>query len=139
MNKSVCYVCRNGQRTVVMILLRRIDAELKPLLKKIDRLVDRNRAAGLRSFGVLISDQSTKATSAVQTFAFNNKISIPLAVAGKNAAATGNQNLSPDAAITVVLYRKRKVVQTWSYRAGELKPADVNGIVMRIKRFATIE
>ena len=52
MNKSVCYVCRNGQRPVVMVLMRRIDAELKPLMKSLDRLVDGNRAAGLGRDGI---------------------------------------------------------------------------------------
>jgi len=134
MNKTICYVCRNGQRPVVMLLLRRVDRDLKPLFKQLDRLVDENRAAGLRGFGVLVSEKSTKATSAVQTFAFNNKISLPLTVGGESVAAADNQNLSPDAALTVVLYRKRRVVKTWSYRAGELKPSDVDGIIKRIKR-----
>jgi hypothetical protein len=134
MNKSVCYVCRNGQRPVVMVLLRRIDPELKPLMQRIDRLVDKNRAHGLRGFGVLIGEDTIKTTSAVQTFAFDNKLSLPLTVAGE-AAAAGIGNLSKHAAVTVVLYRKRKVVQSWSYRAGELRPAAVKAVVKRIERF----
>jgi hypothetical protein len=135
MNKSICYVCRNGRRPVVMVLMRRIDPELKPLMKRIDTIVDKNRAKGVRGFGVLIGEDSVKATSAVQTFAFNNKLSLPLTV-GSEAAAAGIGKLSADAAVTVVLYRKLKVVQSWSYRAGELKPANVKDVVKRIERFA---
>jgi len=135
MNKSICYVCRNGERPVVMVLLRRIDPELKPLMQRIDRLVDKNRANGLRGFGVLIGDDSVQATSTVQTFAFNNKLSLPITVAGE-AAAAGIGSLPKDAAVTVVLYRKRKVVQTWCYRAGELKSAAVKDVVKRVERFA---
>ena len=91
MNKSVCYVCRNGQRPVVMVLLRRVDAELKPLMKSLDKLVDGNRAVGLRGFGVLIDNNSVQATSAVQTFAFDNKISIPLTISGEAVAAASGQ------------------------------------------------
>ena len=29
MNKSICYVCRNGARPVVMILMRRVEPEWK--------------------------------------------------------------------------------------------------------------
>ncbi|HEY2251392.1 MAG TPA: hypothetical protein VGH74_10045, partial [Planctomycetaceae bacterium] len=32
-NKSVCYVCRNGDRPVVMFFVRRITPQLKKLLK----------------------------------------------------------------------------------------------------------
>lgn len=137
MNRSVCYVCRNGQRPVVMILLRRIDPELKPLMQRVDRLVDRNRAIGLRGFGVLIGDDSRQATSAVQTFAFDNRISLPLTIAGETVAAAGNPNVSREAAVTVVLYRKLKVVQSWSFRHGELRPVAVKAIAKRIERFAT--
>ena len=134
MNKSVCYVCRNGQRPVVMILLRRVDAELKPLMKSLDKLVDGNRAVGLRGFGVLIDNNSVQATSAVQTFAFNNMISIPLTISGEAVAAASGQKIHRDAAITIVLYRKRKVVATFSFRSGELKAADVQRVLKRVRR-----
>ena len=48
-NKSVCYVCRNGSRPCVMILFRNTGPALGKLLKEIDKVVDRNRVAGLRS------------------------------------------------------------------------------------------
>src|SRR5215471_11679796 len=34
-NKSVCYVCRNGDRPVVMLFIRQITPELKQLLRAI--------------------------------------------------------------------------------------------------------
>jgi len=134
MNKSVCYVCRNGQRPVVLLLMRRVHPELKPLLKRLDRLINDNRANGLRGFGVLINSDSTKAISAVQTFAFNHKITLPLTVAGESIAAEGHQNVPDNAALTVVLYRRRKVVATYPFRAGELKPTDIQHITKHIKR-----
>lgn len=136
MNKSVCYVCRNGTRPVVMIVMRTMHADLNLLMKNIDRLVDRSRAQGLRGFGVLLSEDSIKATSAVQTFAFDHKIGMPLTIAGETVAAAGFQNLPAEAAVTVVLYHKLKVVQSWSYRSGDLKSADVKAIVKRIDEFA---
>src|SRR5258708_1314941 len=54
-NKSVCYVCRNGDRPVVMLFIRQITPELKRLLKGIDGEVDQHRASGLRSFGVFLA------------------------------------------------------------------------------------
>lgn len=134
-NKSVCYVCRNGARPVVMLLMRRIGPELKPLLKGIDTIVDENRANGLRGFGVLIEDDARKATSAVQTFAFNNKIRFPLTVSGEGIA--NGHKLHKKAALTVVLYRKQKVVKTWTFREGELNKADVAAISKHVKDFAS--
>ena len=134
-NKSVCYVCRNGARPVVMLLMRKIGPEMKPLLTGIDKIVDKNRANGLRGFGVLINDNSRKATSAVQTFAFNNRLQLPLTVAGEVLAGKGGHNLHKDAALTVVLYRKQKVVKSWTFRDGELKEEDVKAIGKRLREF----
>ena len=55
MNKSVCFVCRSGRRSVVMILMRDIKREHRPLIKNINRLVDLHRGSRLRGFGVMIS------------------------------------------------------------------------------------
>ena len=134
-NKSLCYVCRNGERPVVMVLLRRIDPELQPLLKTVDRLIDKHRADGLRGFGVYFHDDSVKATSAVQTFAFDNKIAMPLTIAGETVA-NGTLKVDRKAAITVVLYRKRRVVRSWTFQSGELKAGVVKQLQKRIAVFA---
>eukprot|EP00913_Durusdinium_trenchii_P023355 g21933.t1 len=134
-NKSVCYICRNGSRPVVMLLMRRMDPELKPLLQQVSRLVDRNRAAGLRGFGVLISSDAVKATSKVQTFAFNNKVTIPLTVGGEGVGYEACQNVHAEAAVTVVLYRRQKVVDRFAFREGELGTSQVKTVVARVKRF----
>src|SRR5579864_4055580 len=66
-NKSVCYVCRNGDRPVVMLFIREITPQLKQLLKAIDDEVDLHRAAGLRSFGVFLATSSQEILPQVQT------------------------------------------------------------------------
>src|SRR5579864_6018029 len=83
-NKSVCYVCRNGDRPVVMIFVRRITPELKKLLKGIDAEIDAHRAAGLRGFGVFLAGDGNPGAPGlpqVQTLAFDEKINLPLTIA----------------------------------------------------------
>ena len=134
-NKSVCYVCRNGQRPVVMLLMRQLRPEYGRLLQGIDRVVDENRADGLRGFGVLLSDSGLQATSAVQTFAFNHKLSLPLTVSGRTVASADSRLIPAAATLTVVLYRHRKVVAAFSYRAGELQKAERQRLLHRIRQF----
>ncbi|MCH8828634.1 MAG: hypothetical protein IID45_03550 [Planctomycetes bacterium] len=135
-NKSVCYVCRSGGRPVVMLLLRRIDPELKPLLQELSRLVDRHRAAGLKGFVVLLSRDSIKATSAVQTFSFNHKITIPLMVSGEGVGSVECQNIHAEAAVTIVLYRRRRVVCKFAFRVGELNAKQTRAVISRLRKFA---
>src|SRR5262249_17740837 len=56
-SRSVCYVCRNGDRPVVMLFIRQITPEVRQLLKAIDGEVDQRRASGLRSFGVFLPEE----------------------------------------------------------------------------------
>lgn len=136
MNKSVCYVCRNGQRPVVAVYVRRFEPKLKSLLQNIDRVVDRNRVIGLRSFGVKLGEDPFRDVSAVQTFSFNNKIAMPLTVASDAVGVPSCQNIHHEAAVTVVLYRKRRVEESFAFRAGELSTDDVRTVIARVKEFA---
>jgi hypothetical protein len=133
-NKSVCYVCRNGSRPCVMVLFRETSPVLGTLLKKIDKVVDRNRAKGLRSFGVLISPEPGRAISRLQTMAFNQKITLPLSVATDVVGSPSCQNIHKQAEVTVVLYRRQKVVERFGFRSKELGTAGTAQVLARIKR-----
>ena len=128
MNRSVCYVCRSGQRPVVMVFLRSLDEEFKPLLKEVDRLVDRHRAEGLRSFGIFVSEDPSEAVSPVQTFSFDHKIVLPLTVASNTIAEPYCQNLNAKADVTVVLYEKRRVVERFAFRKDQVKRRQIQEI-----------
>lgn len=138
MNKSVCYVCRSGSRPVVAVFVRSVEPRLASLLKNIDRVVDRNRVVGLRSFGVMLSDDPFSDVGAVQTFSFDNKIAMPLTVASDSVATPSCQNIHADAAVTVVLYRQRRVEKRHAFRAGEMTADEVRTVIEDVKRFAGV-
>ena len=135
MNKSICYVCRNGQRPVVAGFVRSFEPKLKSLLQNIDRVVDRNRVIGLRSFTVKLGDDPFSDISAVQTFSFNNKIAMPFTVASEAVAVPSCQNIHSNAAVTVVFYRKRRVEKTFVFRKGELTTDEVRTVIQGVKDF----
>ncbi|MBT4865354.1 MAG: hypothetical protein HON53_09570 [Planctomycetaceae bacterium] len=136
MNKSVCYVCRNGQRPVVAVYVRSFEPKLKSLLRNIDRVVDLNRVTGLRSFSVKLGEDPFRNISAVQTFSFNNKIAMPFTVASEAVSVPSCQNIHTDAAITVVFYRRRRVERTFAFRAGEMTTDEVRTVIQGVKDFA---
>lgn len=136
MNRSVCFVCRNGGRPVVMVLMRKVSPEARPLLRNIDRLVDLHRTSGLRSFGVMLSDDPFRSISAVQTFAFNAKIDMPLTVGTQAVGEASCQSVHPDAAVTVVLYRQRRVVARYAFREDELTVARFRDVIERVRLLA---
>lgn len=136
MNKSVCYVCRNGNRPVIMLLLREVNPKIRPLLRNIDRICERRRAAGVRSFGVLLSDDPFRSISAVQTFAFNARVEMPLTVATDAIAIPSCQNVHSDAAVTIVMYQKREVVSRIAFRDDELTMDNFRDVVRQVQEFA---
>ena len=133
-NKSVCYVCRNGNRPCVMVIFRDLEPGLTELLKQIDKVVDRNRAVGLRSFGVLISKQPAKAISRLQTLAFDRKITLPLTVTTDAVSTPSCQKIHPQAAVTVVLYHRQRVVDRFAFRSKELKTTGTKNVLAGIRR-----
>lgn len=120
-NRSVCFVCRNGDRPVVMIVLRRLDSGTSQLLKSVDEVVDRRRADGLRSFAVMLSDEPSKVSPHLQTISFDEKLSLPLGVGSETLADRDVLAVEPSASITLVGYRDRKVIWTEALRSAELR------------------
>jgi hypothetical protein len=135
-NKSVCYVCRNGDRPVVMLFIRKITPELKQLLKQIDREVDEHRAAGLRGFGVFVAGDSKELLPQVQTLAFDEKIELPLTIAAAPSDGSAGRSIHPDAAVTIILYRDQTVIANFAYRADELKAEESEAVLKGIRALA---
>ncbi len=138
-NKSVCYVCRNGDRPVVMIFVRQITPELKRLLKEIDHEVDRHRAAGLRSFAVFLAGENDELLPRVQTLAFDEKINLPLTIAAAPSDGSAGRTIHRDAAVTVVLYRDQTVTANFALRAAELNVGAIETIVKSTRALAADE
>lgn len=138
-NRSVCYVCRNGDRPVVMLFIRQITPEVKVLLKGIDAEVDRRRAAGLRSFGVFLAGDGSELLPQVQTLAFDEKIGLPLTIAAAPSDGSAAGAIHPDAAVTVILYRELTVKANFTCRASELDRQMIERILKKVRELAEEE
>jgi hypothetical protein len=137
--KSVCYVCRNAERPVVMLFVRQITPELKTLLKNIDAEIDRSRASGLRSFGVFLPVEGQELLPQVQTLAFDEKINLPLTIAAAPSDGSAGGTIHADAAVTVILYRDFTVTANFACRADELKSAQIDSILQAIRDLAAAD
>lgn len=124
MNRSVCFVCRNGDRPVVMVVLRRLENGSSAVLKAVDALIDRRRADGLRAFGVMLSDEPAKVAPRLQTISFDEKLNMPLSVGPETLADRETLSVDSAASVTIVIYRERKVIWTAALRSSELRDED---------------
>jgi hypothetical protein len=134
--KSVCYVCRNGDRPVVMVFLRELGTDTTRLLKRLDTTVNEHRAQGLRCFVVLLGESVRRDGAQLQTLAFDEKLDLPLTLAGESMTGANLTNITPDAAITVVLYDHLKVTERFSYRTGECNDSACRIVIAAAERLA---
>ena len=135
--KSVCYVCRHGDRPVAMVLLRELGTDATALLKELNQTVDRHSAEGLRCFAVLVTGTPQREAPRLQTLAFDEKLDLPLTLASESIAAEAALNVDPEAAITVVLYEDRRIVSRFAHRAGTCNEAARREIVSAAEKLAT--
>jgi len=135
--KSVCYVCRHGDRPVAMVLLRELGPESTALLKELNQTVDRHRADGLRCFAVLVTGAPQREAPRLQTLAFDEKLDLPLTLAGEAVATEAALNVEPDASITVILYENRHIVSRFAHRSGACDAAARRDIVSAAEKLAT--
>jgi hypothetical protein len=132
-NRSVCYVCRYGSRPVVMVLIQKSDPKIATLLKAIDTIVDDNRVSGLRSFGVLVTDESDRAVPILQTMAFDEQIRMPLTASTTAIAGASCHNLHEDAATTVILYREQQAVKNFAFAKGAISERSIQPLLEGIE------
>lgn len=138
-NKSVCYVCRNGERPVVMVLIRDVTPELRKLLKEIDGILDAHRAEGLRGFGVFTGRDGKELLPAIQTLGFEEKLNLPLTISAASGDGAAAHALHPEAVVTVILYREQKVTANFAWRAGELTEGEIDRVRTALRALAAAE
>ncbi len=132
-NLARCLVCRNGDRPVVMICIRRLDHQVADLLEAIDRSVDTHRAQGLRAFALFLDGDGKQLPPQLVTLARERELSIPLALPVERAgpAALG---LADEPQTIVVLYVRRKVVGCYQFGADEITAEAIGRLVLEAER-----
>ena len=113
-----------------MLFVRDVPGALGMLLKQLDETVAKNKAADLRSFAVFLTNDRKTTEARLKELAQEAKISdhVPLVIP-EDPATLKPYKIHPDAEVTVVLFRKWKVLGNFAYRAGELKEKDMQAIV----------
>jgi hypothetical protein len=129
MNRSLCHVCRNGDRPVVMVVLRESGTRQRMLLRNLDRLLEKKRDSGLRGFCAVLSPEPFKEISRVQTFAFNGRIEMPVGVTPEALASESLLDIPADSAATVFLYDHQVVRRRFDFTDDEPTHAQIRAVL----------
>lgn len=123
-----------------MLFARDVTGPLSSLLKQLDAAVAKNKEADLRSFAIFLTDDGDVMEKKLKEFAEKNKISenVPLAIV-EDPAGPPEFKVDKDAAVTVLLYTKNKVVSNFAFKSGEMKDKDVKAIVAQLSKILPTE
>jgi hypothetical protein len=113
-----CLICENGLAPVAMLFARELNEPLLKLIGKLDAATEKNRQQQMGSFVVFLSDKAGLPEE-LAAAAKNAKLKHTVLSIEKPAGPEGF-NVSPDAALTVVLYREHDVKANHAFRPGEL-------------------
>ncbi len=127
-----CLVCENGANPVAMIFARKLDAPLVQLLAKIDAATAQHAHESMGSFVVFLSDDGKLAARLEKLAGDKSLKDIVLSI--DSPTGPDGFKVSPDADVTVVLYREHEVKANHAFRAGELNEKAVEKVLADLPR-----
>ncbi len=132
-HRAVCLVCRYGDRPVVLLALRTLNPRVVQLLRRVDRLVDQHRAAGLRGFAVFLDGELPQWQPRLYTLARRHKLQLPLVLPVQRG---GPDQLAfrPRVPLTVVLYHRRRVQARYELQLKQLTPERIDQLERAVRR-----
>jgi len=116
------------------VFARKIDANLTSLVKQLNDEVGKNGDKKLSAFVVFLTDDSDVLQPDIEKLAEKEKVTnVPLTI-GETVAGPPSYKIDKDAEVTVMLWKKTKVVSNFAVKAGEMKKDDIAKIVKDIPK-----
>ena len=132
--EKACLVCKAGNNPVAMVFARCADCEMTAtLIKKIDEVTVKNKAADMESFCVFLTDDTEVFSKKLE--AMSKKADLKqCTLAIDNPTGPEKYNVSKDADVTVVLYVKRDIKANYAFKKGELTAEKIDAIVKDVSK-----
>lgn len=120
---------------MALLFARNVTGALGMLLKQLDEAVAKHRAVELRTIAVFLTSDSKAMEAKLQELVEKDKLSdnVPLVIP-EDPAALKAYKVHPDADVTVVLYRRYKVLDNFAFKSGEFQEKDVKAIMAALPK-----
>ena len=122
-----CLVCENGANPVAMVFAREPTPVLAKLLSRLDAATAEHKKHEMGSFVVFLSEKEGLAEQLKETAKKHALKEIVLAI--DPPAGPFGFNVSAEADVTVVLYKRFQVEANHAFRKGELTDASIQKIL----------
>ncbi len=128
--KSLCYRCKMGKRPVVMVFARKADDNLATLVKELDKVVADNTEKKAAAFVNMLGGEADALKPTAEKF-ISQTGAKNVAVVVPNDFENGptDYKISPQAEVTVLIYKDGKVSKNHALAAGALNKDTVKQII----------
>ena len=117
---------------MVCVIARQTSGRLTGLVKSLDAAIEKHEA--LKSFVVVLTDDSDKTASVLKTMASENNIKhVPLTIVA-DPKGPPDYEIARDADVTVMMWTQHKVVVNHAYKKDGLTGADVEKLIAELPR-----
>jgi hypothetical protein len=136
-NLATCLVCRYGNRPVVLLCVRSLDAQGEKLLAGVDEAVDSLRGVGVKGFAVFLADRPAEVQPRLMSLARQGGIRLPLTIP---VESEGPSAVRPpaDASLAVLCYQERKIVAAHVLKAEEITAARIDRVLLDVQKLADL-
>lgn len=132
-DQKQCLYCRNGDNPVAVVFARTPDCpQTQKLIKAIDKATVENKGKEMGSYVVFCSDEENldkKLKEFVKTAGIKETV-----LSIDSPSGPGKYKIAKDADLTVLLYTKRKVVENYAFKKGEIKDSDIDTITKDVSK-----
>jgi hypothetical protein len=113
-----CYVCESRDKPVVLVFARQRSEELGKFLTELDRLVEKEKAAGLAGWVTFLADNQPALEPEVVTWGRKHGVRhLPLGIF-EDQDGPPRYRLSRQADVTILLVAQGKVKHNFVFKAG---------------------
>jgi hypothetical protein len=134
-----CFICDTAEHPAVIVFARHLDDSLAKLVSGIDKALADNKKADLRGWVTFLNDDQTKFDPQVVDWAKKHAIrNLPMAVF-EDPIGPPTYKLHRDAEITIILYTKKKVVNNFAFRSGELTEERIAEVLKTVPQLLDVE
>src|SRR5262245_12734431 len=130
-----CLICENGLSPVAMLFARELNDPLLKLIAKLDDATLKHRDQEMGSFVVFLNESDALREQIAKAAKQRGLKRIVLGM--YSAIGPDGFSVSPDADLTVVLYREHEVKANHAFRRGELNDAAIENILTDLPKVLT--
>lgn len=131
--EKFCQYCINGDRPVAVVFTRNADdPNVQKLIKQLDEATDKNAAAKMGSYVVVLSSDD-KLEAKLAEMASKEKLK-KIVLTIDSPEGPKDYKIAKDAETTVLLYVERVVKANYTFEKGKLIEKDISKIVSDISK-----